>query len=266
MKAPSYNPAWDQEVKHVYQHDMQEIWDPSLCKHIWNLYHNQLDMYSEIVEDYSQGRSLKILDAGCAQATLALKLAEKGHKVTAVDLRAPFLDYAKSRYTHGDITFIAGNALELQLDEEFDIVFANQIIEHLVYPREFTAKLSNLLCQGGKLVVTTPNWHYLRSNLPSFTELGDVSQYEHMQFTADGDGHLFAYTGEELRQIFLSSGLESIQVKYYETPFISGHMKFRYLHHVLDRTTLSYFEKAVLSLPQLRRLLAFQILISGDKK
>ena len=65
---------------------------------------------------------------------------------------------------------------------------------------------------------------------------------------------------------FLSSDLENIQVKYYETPFISGHMKFRYLHHVLDRTTLSYFEKAVLSLPQLSRFLAFQILISGDKK
>ena len=94
MKAPSYNPAWDQEVKHVYMHDMQEIWNPSLCKHIWNLYHNQLDMYSEIVKDYSQGRSLKILDAGCAQATLALKLAEQGHEVTAVDLREPLLEYA----------------------------------------------------------------------------------------------------------------------------------------------------------------------------
>jgi 2-polyprenyl-3-methyl-5-hydroxy-6-metoxy-1,4-benzoquinol methylase len=266
MKAPVFDPAWSDEVKHVYRHDMQEIWDSSICVHIWNVYHNQLDMYVGIADDFACGKKLKILDAGCAQATLAMHLAEQGHKVTAVDLREPFLDYAKTRYTHGDIRFIAGNALEMNLDEQFDIVFATQIIEHLVYPQDFVSRLSGLLRPGGRLVITTPNWHYLRNNLPTFTQLGDVTQHEHKQFTADDDGHFFAYTGSELRQVFAGAGLENVAVRYYETPFISGHMKFRYMHYAVSRRILSYFDRAVLALPWLGRLLAFQILITGDKR
>jgi SAM-dependent methyltransferase len=161
---------------------------------------------------------------------------------------------------------VAGNALEIDLNEEFDVIFANQIIEHLVYPNEFVGKLCRLLRRGGKLVVTTPNWHYLRSNLPSFTQLGDVSQHAHKQFTADGDGHFFAYTGEELKDVFLSADLENVQVKYYETPFISGHIKLRYFHHMVNRKILSFFDRALLALPWFNRLMSHQILITGDKK
>jgi len=37
-----YDPAWS-EVKALYRHDIQEIWDPTINRHIWNQYHNQLD-------------------------------------------------------------------------------------------------------------------------------------------------------------------------------------------------------------------------------
>jgi len=42
IKAPVYDPAWS-EVKTLYRHDIQEIWDPTINRHIWNQYHNQLD-------------------------------------------------------------------------------------------------------------------------------------------------------------------------------------------------------------------------------
>ena len=77
---------------------------------------------------------LEILDVGCAQGTLALLLAERGHRVTAVDLRADFLQYAQSRHTHGDVRFLQANALEEDIPGQYDLVFANQLIEHLVYP------------------------------------------------------------------------------------------------------------------------------------
>ena len=84
----------------------------------------------------------------------------------------------QTRYTHGRIRFVAGNALECELHEQFDLVFANQIIEHLVYPERLIERLKGLLKEGGKLVVTTPNWHYVRNNLPSFREIGDPAQFE----------------------------------------------------------------------------------------
>src|SRR5262249_33923785 len=149
---------------------------------------------------------------GCAQATLAILLAEAGHSVCAVDLRPAFLEYARSRYTHGDIRFLVGNAIDLDLGERFDMIFANQIIEHLVYPDRLLANLRGLLRPRAVLVITTPNWHYFINALPSFSQLGEASLHEHRQFTADGDGHFFAYKAEELTKLISTAGLELADV------------------------------------------------------
>jgi 2-polyprenyl-3-methyl-5-hydroxy-6-metoxy-1,4-benzoquinol methylase len=67
-------------------------------------------------------------------------LAERGHEVLAIDLRQPLLDYAASRYTHGDIEFRGANVLEIDTDRRFDLIFANQIIERLVYPEKLVSR------------------------------------------------------------------------------------------------------------------------------
>lgn len=73
MKVPVFNPNWSDVVKAIYQHDIEEIWEPNLAPNLWNQYHNQLDTYFELV-----GKEQKnILDVSCAQATLAMLLAEK---------------------------------------------------------------------------------------------------------------------------------------------------------------------------------------------
>src|SRR5712691_6085155 len=199
MKPPVFDPKWPEDVRAIYQHDIQEIWDPNIARHIWNQYHNQLEQYLLLAE--GRGR-LEILDVGCAQGTLALLLAERGHEVWAMDIRQQFLDYAAARHEKGDVHFVCGNAMEINLDKRFDLIFANQIVEHLVYPLEFTQRLATFLKPGGRLVMTTPNGEYIKNSLPSYSELGDVQQYADYQFTADGDGHFFAYRRAELKHIF----------------------------------------------------------------
>lgn len=262
MKRPTRDPSWSPEVEVLYRHDMQEIWDQTINPHIWNQYHNQLDLYLGLAGGADGERSKKILDAGCAQGTLALLLAERGHDVVALDLRPGFLEYAQSRYTHGRIRFVAGNALECELDERFDLVFANQIVEHIIYPEQLIRRLKGLLNSKGKLVVTTPNWHYLRNSLPSFEELGDASQFEHLQFTADGDGHFFAYKVAELGHIFANAGFEIVERYVFESPFVSGHLKLRHLHRVVPLSALQALDRVTLASP-LARYLAHQLMIVG---
>ncbi|MDH5378194.1 MAG: methyltransferase domain-containing protein, partial [Gammaproteobacteria bacterium] len=249
MKAPVFDSNWSDEVKRVYDHDMREMWDKRIASHIYNMYHAQLEMYQSLVPKEAK----RVLDVGCAQGTLALLLAEQGYSVMAVDLRQGFLDYAKTRWTHGDIVFKQGNVFDLGLKEKFDVIFANQIIEHLVYPQEMVEKLSALLNENGLLVMTTPNGKYFKNSQPSYTELGNPKDWEHMQFTADGDGHFFAYTPEELRDIFEKSGLKNIIVRSYETPWISGHIKFRYLHMVLPYCLLKWLDRFSKRLPFSRK-------------
>ena len=262
MKRPARDSSWNPEIEALYRHDLQEIWDPTISRHVWNQYHNQLDLYLRLAGSAARERPKKILDVGCAQGTLALLLAENGHDVVALDLRPSFLAYARSRYTHGQIRFVAGNVLQCPLSERFDFVFANQIIEHLVHPDQFIRTLGGLLTKNGKLVVTTPNWHYLRNGLPSFSELGDPRRFEHLQFTADGDGHFFAYKPSELEGIFMNAGFGSVHRHFFESPFISGHMKLRHLHEVVPEGLLRALDRATLASP-LGRYLAHQVMIVG---
>jgi 2-polyprenyl-3-methyl-5-hydroxy-6-metoxy-1,4-benzoquinol methylase len=260
MKVPVFDSSWPEDVVALYTHDMREIWDDSIAIQIWNQYHNQLEQYKAFAPS---GKMLDILDVGCAQATLALQLAEAGHRVMAIDLRQEFLDYAASRYENGKIDFVQGNVLEMKLNRKFDLAFANQVVEHLVYPMKMVNILKKLLKPSGRLVVTTPNWHYLMNSLPSFAELGDPEKWEHRQFTADGDGHFFAYKGTELRQIFARAGLAQIETQNFESPWISGHMKMRYLHGMLPVGTLKNLDKLVLSLPVLGKRFSHQLLVTG---
>jgi SAM-dependent methyltransferase len=259
VKPPVYDPGWPEDVRALYRHDLQEMWDRSVAPQIWNQYHNQLDLYLRIAGD----TPLRILDVGCAQGTLALMLAERGHTVTAIDIRPQFLAYAKSRYTKGDIQFIAANALEDELPGEHDLIFANQVIEHLVYPRQFLSRLGLLLKPGGCLVTTTPNHDYIKNHLPNYTELGDPRGWEHLQFTADGDGHFFAYSAEELQTLFESVGFAQVRTRYFESPFISGHMKLRYLHGTAPAPALQALDRLMLALPVVGRISAHQLLTTG---
>lgn len=265
MKAPKYDESWDEEVKCLYAHDVQEIWDANACRHVWNQYHNQLDTYLHLVTTLAHGGPLSILDVGSAQATLALILAENGHRTCAVDIRPHFLDYAKSRYTHGRIKFIAGNIFDISFDEKFDIIFANQIVEHLVYPQRLFGHLRSFMKVGGNLVVTTPNQEYFVNKLPSFSELGEPSKYESKQFTADADGHFFAYRASELLEILQAVGFVKNKVKYFESPFISGHMKIRYLHGIMPRGLLRTMDAFLLGFPKIGKIFAHQLMVVGEK-
>lgn len=256
MKRPSFDPAWPEDVAEVYRNDLREIWDPSIERHSFNAYRNQLDLYQSIVRRYEVHT---VLDVGAAQATLALLLAESGCSVTAVDIRPQFLAYARSRYERGDIRFVSGNVFDLSDLGQFDLVFANQIIEHLVYPADFLMKLSRFARPGGILVVSTPNHDYFRSALPSYRELGDPKQHESRQYSAGGGGHFFAYTESELRDAAHEAKLEVVEVIRFETPFISGHFLFRFLHPIVPVALLRRLDRIALKVAP--RKLAYQIMV-----
>ena len=254
MKRPVFDPRWPPEVVEIYRNDMREMWDRNIERHSYNSYQNQLAVYRAIVRRYAPQ---SILDVGCAQATLAMLLAEDGYRVTAVDIRKPFLEYAQTRYERGDVRFLDANIVDHPDLGLFDLVFGNQIIEHLVYPAEFLETLAHYAKPGGIIVVSTPNHDYVRSSLPSYRELGDPRQHEHRQFSAGGGDHFFAYTAEELRDAAKRAGLDVVEMIYFETPAISGHVFVRFLHRLLPLRILQWCDRALLRIAP--RKLAHQL-------
>jgi SAM-dependent methyltransferase len=245
VRRPQFDPSWPPEIAEIHRNDLREMWDRDIERHSYNSYQHQLAVYMQLVEDFG---ARSVLDVGCAQATLAMLLAERGKRVVAVDIRQPFLDYAMTRYECGDLRLVAANIIDRPRLGEFDMVFGNQIIEHLVYPVDFLRSLAEYVKPGGHLVVTTPNHDYFRSSLPSYTELGDPKQHEARQYSAGGGDHFFAYTEEELRGAAAEAGLEVVRVFYWETPWISGHVFFRFLHPIAPVGVLRALERLSLKI------------------
>lgn len=102
-----------------------------------------------------------ILDVGCCDSLLALKLARKGYKVYGIDTR-----WYSER--HPNLTFVQGDVLSTPFpDEFFDAVIAVSTIEHIglgvygdpVHENADTMavrEISRILKASGRFIVTIP--------------------------------------------------------------------------------------------------------------
>ena len=99
----------------------------------------------------------RALDVGCGAGLLAEPLARLGAQVTAIDpaeeLIAAALEHAAGQGLAIDYRAVAVENLE----GEFDLITAMEVIEHTADPQQFLISLARRLAPGGVLVMSTPN-------------------------------------------------------------------------------------------------------------
>jgi 2-polyprenyl-6-hydroxyphenyl methylase / 3-demethylubiquinone-9 3-methyltransferase len=137
------------------------------------LAHDRLaDEFDTLMNEYDIRRRLEVLidsflsevdltdrmalDAGCGTGRGAERLAQRGARVTAIDI-GPHLVRAAVRRSGCH----AAQASILQLPfpaSSFDVVFSTEVIEHTPAPLEAVQELYRVVKPGGHLVLSTPNW------------------------------------------------------------------------------------------------------------
>lgn len=208
-------------------------------------YWTRLDLLHRVARSVLPGPG-RILDVGCAQGTLGLQLAERGHSVTLMDVNAEALEYARARHELGSVAFLQGNLEHASLlDQHFDLVFATEVLEHVRRPSRFLERLTQVVRPGGHLVITTPNANYRFSKLPSFGTAPQKIIDEAPDASQDGDAHRYLYSDAELGALVRGVGLRIVSSGSLVPFWLAGHAKTRYVHRLLYRIRRRIVRSAV---------------------
>lgn len=98
----------------------------------------------------------RVLDAGCGRSLFTEIRCDWSFMIVAADVEHPLLRERKREFP--SVRWVVAGAHPLPFrDEAFDAVFAGELIEHLVDPRQGLAEFNRVLNGGGVLILTTPN-------------------------------------------------------------------------------------------------------------
>lgn len=125
---------------------------------------NHLRVDKELIREKFDLTGKKVLDFGCGMGGMSLWYGKNWDcEVTGLDIDAHHIRIANDLKTkHGvrNVNFSVQNILEKPMDEKFDIVFLNDVAEHIQLPilEEIFVQLKNHLAEGGGIFVSYPPW------------------------------------------------------------------------------------------------------------
>ncbi len=138
-------------------------------------------------------KNKSILEVGCGQGSFLISVSKsfKTKKLTGLDVSLPPLDVINS---FPNINFIETNITDFNLNEKYDIVYSNHVLEHMA-PLDLDSHLNSLkkiLNPGGKLIVNMPNRLFGPSDVSRIIDFSYTNK-----FPAIGS-HFFESTYEEI--------------------------------------------------------------------
>ena len=151
---------------------------------------------------------LDILNVGCGLSQI-LKHIDPGHRYTGVDVDERSLMQCRQRYPQA--RFEACGPFELPFEnEQFDVVFATEVIEHVLDPQRWLRELLRVVRPGGRIQVSTPNYGDFVLPLVESTFLELVARLQ--GFTRKGI-HPTPFSRNSLRAALEEAGLQQVQVR-----------------------------------------------------
>ena len=150
--------VWNKNGKYKPLH----LFNPARIEFIKNKLISYFDLNSNSQKPL---KKLKILDIGCGGGLLCEPLNKLGATITGIDASKNNIEVAKlhSKEMNLDIKYIHCSPENLNLQNEYDVVLAMEVVEHLLDINIFMQNCSKLIKKNGIMFVAT-----LNKNLKSY--------------------------------------------------------------------------------------------------
>lgn len=153
-----------------------------------------------------------LLDVGCGAGAFTICAAQRGYKALGLTWDESDTKTAVERAAHCRVTGASFRICDVrQLDEQadlqgkFDFAVCCENIEHILDDRRLVKAIGFCLKPGGRLLLTTPNYHYR----PIYK--GDMGPFR----TAEDGGHVRrGYSEGQLRDLFAGTGFIIERISY----------------------------------------------------
>lgn len=114
----------------------------------------------------------KILEVGCGLGYFTYALAKAGYDVLGIDVSEEAIQEAKDRYGN---YFQSEDFFALDSSRgQYDAIIMIELIEHVDDPKKYLEHAKNLLAEGGRVIVTTPNRSWYGDNVLWSSDLPPV--------------------------------------------------------------------------------------------
>jgi SAM-dependent methyltransferase len=169
----------------------------------------------KIIEGLPAGN---LLDIGCSTGNWAAHWHSKGWRCSGIDIDQEHIEIAKSRNIDARHCDLNRDLIPFD-NQSFDLVFAGEVIEHLVDTDSFLSEVYRCLRPGGLVLITTPNLVSFENRLRILLGIYPIW----VNYNLSGSGHVRAYSPGVLKKQLREHGFQIVLQKGNWVPFIPQH-------------------------------------------
>ena len=162
----------------------------------------------------------KVLDVGCGRGDILRAFQKINFEVTGIDLSEEAIELCKPiKVLQKDL-----ENEEVNINQEYDVVFSKSLIEHLNNPLNFLRSCKKIVKSDGTVIIMTPSWFH----------------HQFGPFYLDHT-HIKPFTMQSLRDIGYLAGFNNVKVSYfYQLPIIWNYPSIKILSKIICSLKLPY--------------------------
>lgn len=149
----------------------------------------------------------RVLDVGCGEGRFAVELLGAGARVVGIDVAEEPLRRARARHPGLELRLVPEAGPWPLQDASFDVVWAGEVIEHVVDTSAWLSEVRRVLRSGGSLVLSTPAHERLTLLHLALSRRAFAARFE-----PRGD-HLRFYSRDTLERLIGDFGFAQVSVR-----------------------------------------------------